>query len=79
MTKTASEADTVMNTITSKPLYELRLAAIGTIESHGSLACIGMRLPRICTVIGESASMTNPGKIPASRQSMARMNIAESE
>ena len=79
MKKTASEAHIVMNTSTSSPLYELRLAAIGTIESHGSLACIGMRLPRICTVMGESASMTNHGKTPASKQSTPRVNIAESE
>ena len=47
-----------MNTITSNPLYELRLSAIGTIESQGSLAWIGMRPPRISIVIGESASIT---------------------
>src|SRR6202171_3057249 len=79
MTKTADEADIVMNTSTSNPLYELWLSAIGTIESQGSLAWIGMRPPRISVVIGESASITSPGKIPASRQSAARMNMAESE
>ncbi len=41
-----------MNTITSNPLYELRLSAIGTIESQASLAWIGMRPPRISVVIG---------------------------
>ena len=30
-------------------------------------------------MIGESASITSPGNIPANRQSAARMNIAESE
>ena len=79
MTRIADDAESVMNTSTSKPLYELRLAAIGTIESHGSLSCIGMRLSRIASVIGESASITSPGSIPASRQNAARMNIAESE
>ena len=79
MKKTASDADIVMKTITSNPLYELRLSAIGTIESHGSLAWIGMRPPRISVVIGESASITSPGRIPASRQSAARMNMADSE
>ena len=44
-----------MNTITSKPLYELRLSAIGTIESQASLAWIGMRPPRISIDIGDSA------------------------
>ena len=47
-----------MNTITSNPLYELSLSAIGTIESHGTLAWIGMRLPRISIVIGESITVT---------------------
>ena len=68
-----------MNTITSNPLYELRLSAIGTIESQALLAWIGMRPPRIWIVIGESASITGPGRIPASKQSAARMNIAASE
>ncbi len=68
-----------MKTSTSNPLYELRLSAIGTIESQGSLSCIGMWPPRISVAIGESASITSPGRIPASRQSAARMNMAESE
>src|ERR1700710_2138862 len=79
MKNTASEADTVMNTITSSPLYELRLSAIGTIESQASLAWIGMRLLRISIVTGESASITGPGRIPASKQRAARMNMAASE
>ena len=68
-----------MNTITSSPLYELRLSAIGTIESQGCPACAGMRLPRIWVATGASASITSPGRIPASRQSAARMNMAASE
>src|SRR5258708_13961197 len=79
MTDAAIVAENAMNNITSNPLYELRLSAIGTIESQGSLAWIGMRPPRISSVIGESASITGPGRIPARRQSADRMNMAESE
>src|SRR5438445_79988 len=79
MTNTAREAEIVMNTITRSPLYELRLSAIGAIESQASLAWIGMRPPRISSVIGDSASITGPGRIPANRQSVARMNMAASE
>ena len=79
MKKTAREADIVMNAITSNPLYELRLSVIGAIDSQASLACIGMWLPRIAVVTGERASITSPGRIPASKQSAARMNIADSE
>jgi len=69
MKNTASEADIVMNTITSSPLYELRLSAIGTIESQASLAWIGMRLLRISMVTGEKAhrSPVPAGYRPASK------------
>ena len=40
-----SIAETAMKRKTSRPLYELRLSAIGTIESHGSAACAGIRSP----------------------------------
>ena len=68
-----------MNTITSNPLYELRPSAIGTIESQASLAWIGMAPPRISTAIGDNVSITRPGRIPASRQSAARKNMAARE
>ena len=35
----------VMNKNTSRPSYELRLAAIGMIESHCMPLCTGMRAP----------------------------------
>src|SRR5258708_35395217 len=77
MTDAAIVAENAMNSITSNPLYELRLSAIGTIESQGSLAWIGMRPPRISSVIGESAAITGAGRSPAREQRSDRTNMTE--
>ena len=55
MTKTASEADTAMNAITSKPLYELRLAVIGTIPTGGRPRRIAIALDGLTAVIANDA------------------------
>src|SRR6516162_7825102 len=64
---------------TSIPLYELRLSAIGTIESHSTAVCVGIRSPTRLLATGASESMKGPGRIPATRQRAAKMNIAVSD
>ena len=68
-----------MNRNTSSPLYELRLSAIGAIESQAIPACAGIRPPTAPLAAGDSASMKRPGKMPATRQRTASENIAASD
>src|ERR1700730_16800361 len=53
MKAAVSVPDTTRKNKITAPLYELRLSAIGTIESHGSL-CAGMRPP--------ASGATRPGQ-----------------
>src|SRR5271165_2133978 len=78
ITLAASEAETAMNRNTSSPLYELRLCAIGAIESHAIPACAGIRPPTAPLTAGDRASMNKPGNTPATRQRAASENIAAS-
>ena len=77
MTLAARDAEMTMNRNTSSPLYELRLSAIGAIESQ---AIAGLRrhsaADRRCSPTGARASMKRPGKTPAMRHRAASANIA---
>src|SRR5258708_732448 len=74
-----SPAEAVMNASTKRPLYELLVSAIGTIESHAWPSWAGMRPPTVAWAAGARASMTRPGSTPASRHRAVRMNMAPSE
>ena len=52
ITSTVSEADAAMNRNTSRPLYELRALATGTMDSHATPSCVGMCAPVSACVTG---------------------------
>ena len=53
--------------------------AMGTIESHGMLACIGIREPKSNWTTGARPSMAKPGRMPAAKHNAANTNIARRE
>src|SRR5258708_32007665 len=69
-------AEAVMNASTRRPLYELLVSAIGTIESHAWPSWAGLRPPPVAWAAGARASTTRPGSTPASRHRAGRMNMA---
>src|SRR5438445_303799 len=79
MANAAIEADETTKMKTSRPLYELRLSAIGTMESQPAPTCCGMLAPIRLLAMGASASMKKPGRMPAIRQIAARRYIADKE
>src|ERR1043166_1168417 len=78
MKAAVSVPDTTRKNRITAPLYELRLSAIGTIESHGSL-CAGMRPPASGATTFASRSITGPGSTPVMKHSTAKIPMAASE
>src|SRR6516164_10231494 len=52
---------------------------MGTIDSHGSADCTGMRSATSALTTGASASITGPGIIPIRKHRVAKMNMAASD
>src|ERR1700736_1795047 len=78
MNAAVSVPDTTRKNKITAPLYELRLSAIGTIESHGSF-CTGMRPPASGATTPESRSITGPGSTPVMKHSAAKIPMAASD
>src|SRR3546814_4577667 len=76
MTNAAAVAEATMNTNTNKPLYELRLSAIGTIDSQAMSVCTGILVPVANCTVGATASITTAGTMPVRRHSTARIAMA---
>jgi hypothetical protein len=79
MTAAVSDAEASRKRQMTSPLYELRLAEIGSIESHAMRAWGGIAPPVSRVQTGCSQSMTKPGKMPASTQSTAPPIIAPTD
>ena len=71
MANAARLPEIAMNRKTRRPLYELRLSAMGTIECQSMPDCSGMRSPTNAVTTGANASMKYPGRVPATRHTAA--------